>query len=304
MRIVVTGSKGFIGSHLVARLRRDGAEVVGVDRRAADGGGDRRLDLSDPRHRDGVADVVGGADAVFHLAARPGVRDPAADAHQLRIRHNVVATRNLLEATPAEVPVVVTSSSSVYGSSIRVDGVLRASREDDPLAPAGGYARSKVAVEALCEERRRSGGRVAVVRPFTVVGERQRPDMALAQWISAALEGRPLTLLGAADRVRDVTDVDDVVEGLIRVLVTGYEGVVNLGTGVGRTLSELVRAVTEVTGTPGPVVLRPGSSEEATATLADVTRCSSVLGFVPSTDVEGVVARMLAVHPGVSEAAS
>jgi nucleoside-diphosphate-sugar epimerase len=98
----------------------------------------------------------------------------------------VLAAERVLQRVPDHVPVVVTSSSAVYGGSR--DG--RACHEDDPLRPVGGYARSKAALEARCHARAARGGLV------TVAGERQRPDMAIAQWIQAVRAGRPMRILG------------------------------------------------------------------------------------------------------------
>ena len=124
------------------------------------------------------------ADAVLHLAGCPGVRDDTPDVGRRRARDNVAVTGRVLAAVPAHVPVVVASSSSVYGGSAGAP-----SEERDAVSPRGGYARSKVAVEQLCARRAAAGGQVTVVRPFTVVGEGQRPDMAVSRWIAAAEAG-------------------------------------------------------------------------------------------------------------------
>ena len=97
----------------------------------------------------------------------------------------MLTTRHVLAAATG--PVLAASSSSVYGGSLGG----RASHEDDDLRPVGGYARSKVAAEALCAEHRDAGEAVCVVRPFTVVGPGQRPDMAVDRWLRAALGRSP-----------------------------------------------------------------------------------------------------------------
>lgn len=295
--IVVTGAAGFIGRHVVRTLLARGAAVIGIDRRpyeAAPGEQQLVCDLSvgSPAARH----ALGGAGGVIHLAGRPGVRDEDPRADLLRHRDNVVAGRNVLGWTPPDVAVVVASSSSVYGGT--VDD--RPSAETDRPWPRGGYARSKAELERCCDERRASGGHVGVVRPFTVAGEGQRPDMAFSRWIADLEAGRPLTVLGDPQRRRDVTDVRDVAEGIVRMLERRVAHTVNLGTGVSHTLQELVTTVAAVVGVGASVEVVPAHPDEAPFTAADVTRCRSLLGFVPTTDLADLIARQAAAtSPGV-----
>lgn len=282
MAVVVTGAAGFLGRALVPALVADGIAVVAIDRRplpATPGVVALRADLlaDDPA----VAAALAGADAVFHLAGRPGVRDagPAADA--ARIRDNVLATATVLDLVPRDVPLVVTSSSSVYGGAAG-----RPSREDDPVRPLGAYARSKAMVEQLC-----AGRPVAVLRPFTVAGEGQRPDMALARWIAAVRAGRPIRILGSPARTRDVTDVRDLVLALRRAAERGVTGPLNVGTGRPRTLAELAGAVCRALDAPAELVVGPAAAVEPATTWADTTRLGRTLGFVPVTDLDALVAR-------------
>ncbi|MPZ51934.1 MAG: NAD-dependent epimerase/dehydratase family protein [Acidimicrobiia bacterium] len=293
MRALVTGSSGFIGGHLVRELRRRGTEVIGIDRRATpDSSWEHRIDLSDRSNHCRIADLAETSDVVFHLAARPGVRDTSPDIRMRRHHDNVLATTVLLDGVPLQTPVVVTSSSSVYGSAM-VEGDLKACQEDDPLRPLGGYARSKVMTEELCWRRAAEGGRIAVARPFTVAGEGQRPDMAFSTWIDAIAMGAPIRLFGSPNRVRDVTDVDHVVNGLIAMSERSFGGTVNLGTGKCHRIIDMARTVIECMGRPTRIEVVDGGGEEVDGTLADTTRCERVLGFVPSTDLEALVERMV-----------
>lgn len=294
MSLVVTGAAGFIGRHVTAALVARGHEVVGIDRRPyAPRPGETALagDLAEPD--DDVRTALAEADAVLHLAGCPGVRDRRPDVEHHRERDNVLAGESVLRLTPPDAPVVVASSSSVYGGSR--DG--RPSRETDRPRPCGGYARSKVALEDRCEARRARGGQVAVVRPFTVAGEGQRPDMAISRWLAAARAGSPVTVLGSLDRVRDVTDVRDVAEGLVRTAEAGVATTINLGTGRVHRLREIVAAVAEVTGARLTVEMVAASDEEVPATRADVARCQRLLGFVPTTELVPLVRRQLAATP-------
>jgi nucleoside-diphosphate-sugar epimerase len=298
--VVVTGSSGFVGRTVVAELVRRGRTVVAVDRRpapavgptGAPAGSTVPLVLTgDLLHRDELVDAaLDSASAVLHLAGCPGVRDDAPDVERRRHRDNVLATARVLAAVPHHVPVVVASSSSVYGGSTG-----RPSRESDRLAPRGGYARSKVAVEDLCARRAAAGGRVTVVRPFTVVGEGQRPDMAVARWLAAAYDDRPLEVYGSLERTRDLTDVREVGRVLATLAEPGCAptGVLNVGTGRPHTLAELVDAVADATGRAVRTRLTPAATVEPADTWADTARLRSVVGFVPRTDLSDVVRRQL-----------
>lgn len=298
--VVVTGSSGFVGRTVVAELIRRDRTVVAVDRHPAPAGapatgseGRAPLVLTgDLLHRDELVDAaLDSASAVLHLAGCPGVRDDSPDVERRRHRDNVLATARVLAAVPAHVPVVVASSSSVYGGSTG-----RPSRESDRLAPRGGYARSKVAVEDLCARRAAAGGRVTVVRPFTVVGEGQRPDMAVARWLAAAYDGRPLEVYGSLERTRDLTDVREVAHVLATLAEPGRAptGVLNVGTGRPHTLADVVDAVADATGRPVRTRLTPAAAVEPADTWADTTRLRDVVGFVPRTDLRDVVRRQLA----------
>lgn len=290
MATVVTGAAGFLGGSLVALLAERGEPVLGIDRLpvpAAPGVTGLTADLADPGD-DRVADALATADRVFHLAARPGVRD----RHPPHARHrdNVLATQRVLAAVPAATPLVFTSSSSVYGGSDRG----RPSAEHDLLRPRGGYARSKVAAELCCRARLAAGGQVVIARPFTVAGPHQRPDMALARWIDAASRGQPVRILGSPDRTRDVTDVAQVVQALVALADCGVAGTVNIGTGTGHRLSALVAAIGAALAVEVRTELVPAHPDEVRDTLADPTRLQRLIGWAPETDLPELVARQIA----------
>lgn len=294
MPVVVTGAAGFIGRHAVAALLGAGHAVTSVDRRPMP---------TAPRHVHLVADLVSRAadvraalaeaDAVVHLAGRPGVRDAAPDIARWRWHDNVVAGEAVLADTPGTTPLVVTSSSSVYGGARRGTGRWLPCHEDQPLAPRGGYAASKAALEERCADRRDGGGHVVVVRPFTVAGEGQRDDMALATWIDQARHGRAFTVLGGPTRRRDVTDVRDVVAGMLAALAVPTPTTINLGTGRTHTLHELTSAVARHLEVPHRVEVRDADPVEVPATRADTGRCQELLGLLPRTDLDDLVRRQV-----------
>ena len=291
MSVVVTGSAGFIGQALTCRLRTAGHPVVGVDREDQPRGSGVTILTADLVDGDPLVEAaLRSADAVVHLAGCPGVRDTAPGVEQRRERDNVRATRVVCETVPRDVPLLVASSSSVYGGA----HLGRASRESDALRPFGGYARSKVDAEAVCAQRADAGGHVLVVRPFTVVGEGQRPDMALSRWAAAARAGTPLRVFGSRERTRDFTCVREVARGLVALLHSGADGAVNIGSGAPRTLREAVEALAAALDTDVEVEVEPAPACEVPSTWADTRRFEALAGFRPHTDLGDVVARFLA----------
>lgn len=304
MSIVVTGASGFIGGSLLAALASAGHDVVTLDRRplppGRPSGTHLRTELTQPS--DAALDALHEAEAVLHLAGCPGVRDQAPDVTHRRQRDNVDATRAVLAASGRHTPVLVLSSSSVYGGATpapQSDSAagragapkIRGSRESDPLRARGGYASSKIAAEQVCRQHAATGAPVLVVRPFTVLGEGQREDMAVARWAHEARSSGAITVLGSPQRTRDFTDVRAVARALMALLTSGATGTVNIGTGRAHSLAELAQAVSLAVGVAPDLRVVPAGRAEVVHTLADTDRLRSLIGVVPHTDLVDVVAR-------------
>jgi nucleoside-diphosphate-sugar epimerase len=285
-RAVVTGAAGFLGGHLVRHLAGEGATVVGVDRRAVHGADIAvRADLG---HCDAdlrVRDALHGADVVFHLAGAGG----SAGGDGSRHRDDAGSAAAVLALTPADVPLVVVTSDSVYGGACTAAGRIRPSHEHDPLLPRSAAARSKVLVERLCARRRASGGLVTVVRPFTVLGPSAAGPTVLDEWACAFRRDLPVHLPEPAQHHRDVVDVRQVAPALAGIARHPDTDVVNLGTGRPVALGELVDAVGRAVGRPVPVEAGPGSRDLPVDTCADTARLASLLGWIPATDVDDLV---------------
>lgn len=272
MKILVTGAGGFIGSHLTDALVRDGHEVRAMVRYSSHGsigwlkesvGHRAEIFYGDIRDRDSVRRAVDGAEFVFHLAALGGV-PYSTDCPQSYIDTNVTGTLNILRE--ARCPVIVTSTSEVYGSA--APGVSQA--ETDLPKAQSVYAASKTAADQLALVH---GAMIA--RPFNTYGPRQSPRAVIPRII---LQGGRATL-GALDTERDFLYVSDTVAGFIAAMNRHRPGeVVNLGTG----LTTPILQVATMLGTHGIVsesaLLRPN---DVTRLCCDWRKAESMLGWEP-----------------------
>jgi UDP-glucuronate 4-epimerase len=232
MKVLVTGAAGFIGMHVARRLLEAGAEVVGVDdlngyydpalKRArlatlegSPGFTFVRADIADRAAMAALFDA-GRFGRVVHLAAQAGVRHSLKDPHAYADA-NLVGFVNVLEGCrhAGVGHLVYASSSSVYGGNVRMPFAER-----DPVDhPSSLYAATKKANELMAHAYAHLYGLPATgLRFFTVYGPWGRPDMAAFLFVDAILSGRPIDVFNHGDLRRDFTYVDDVVEGVVRVL--------------------------------------------------------------------------------------
>jgi UDP-glucuronate 4-epimerase len=294
MRYLVTGSAGFIGSHLLDALSSAGHEVVGVDcftdyydpaekERNASGREVLRLDLAvDPLDLDGV-------DGVFHLAGQPGVRS-FGDVFALYLRRNLLATQRVFEAAAgAGVRVVFASSSSVYG-----DAESYPTPEDATPRPISPYGLTKLGCEHLADAYARGFGLDAVVlRYFTVYGPRQRPDMFLRRVCERLLDGGTLEIYGTGAQSRSFTYVGDAVAATVAAMESAASGnVYNVGGGEEASMLEAIAAVERLSGRSLDVRHVDVARGDVARTKADVSRIGAELGWSPATSLEDGLAAM------------
>ncbi|WP_445525407.1 NAD-dependent epimerase/dehydratase family protein [Streptomyces cyslabdanicus] len=300
-QVVVTGAAGFIGSHLVAELRRAGKDVIAVDRRPV-----RADDGNESHPAAGGLHVIRGdlvsldlteclekASVVFHLAALPGVR-PSWSQFPEYLHCNVLATQRLLDAcVRAGVPrLVMASSSSVYGGA---DGTMN---EDDLPRPLSPYGVSKLAAERLAlafAARKDASLAVSAMRFFTVYGPGQRPDMFISRLIRATLRQEPIEIYGDGAQIRDFIHVSDVVRALILAGTVGHgrSTVLNIGTGSAASVNEVVSLTAALTGMTPPAEYGAARIGDVRSTTADVGRAQRQLGFTALTGLrEGLATQI------------
>jgi nucleoside-diphosphate-sugar epimerase len=295
-KVVVTGAAGFIGSHLVQCLLDRNFEVVGLDRRSPRSDATARLNLQEvighPRFslidvdllRAGLGPVLEDVGCVFHLAAISGVR-PSWAGFDDYVSANILATERLISACvhTGTRKLVYASSSSVYGS------VNAASGENDPTLPVSPYGVTKLAGEQLClAYAMRPGSQLSVtaLRYFTVYGPRQRPDMAIARILTAALTGDQYTIFGDGTQRREFTYVSDVVDATIAAAELDVPAaVVNVGGGSSVSLIDVIGVAREVTGNPVPLTAVNPQAGDVPATAADLTLARLLLGYQPRVDL-------------------
>jgi UDP-glucuronate 4-epimerase len=283
--VLVTGGLGFIGSRLSAALLDEGASVRVVDNLsgayASDTGAAAAQELAA-----GGAEVVTGAadpalvrdvDAVIHLAAMPGVRTrrPLSALWEANVR----LTERLVRAASASGSrFVLVSSSSVYGNAPELP-----TSEHAETAPLNPYAASKVAAERVVREH---GADAVIVRPFTVYGPGQRPEMAFARWIDCLASERPLPWYAPPGTARDFTYVDDAVAGILAALERGRAGeAYNVSGWRSVELPAALELLEDAFGSAASLDTTPASGAEAHVTQGCGRKAARELGYRPQTDL-------------------
>jgi UDP-glucuronate 4-epimerase len=309
VRALVTGSAGFIGSQLAESLVLDGHEVRGVDcftpyyetelKRAnlAWLAMQPTFELIEADLRTADIDpLLDGVEVVFHLAAQPGVRSSWGTAFSDYLELNALVTQRVLESARHHrlERLVYASSSSVYGTARTLP-----TPESEPCEPRSPYGVTKLAGEHLCALYAESFGvPVVSLRYFSVYGPRQRPDMALGRLIEAGLTARPFRRYGRGDQVRDLVHVADVVAATSaagqRDVAPGT--VINVASGEGASLHQLVALVEEAVGKPVPIESLPGQPGEVQHTLGDNGMARRSLGWEPRVPLESGVRDQVAFH--------
>ncbi|TVO60285.1 NAD-dependent epimerase [Denitromonas ohlonensis] len=331
MKVLVTGAAGFIGMHASERLLARGDEVVGLDNlndyydpqlkrdRLAriEPHPNFRFVKMDVADREGIEKLFAEEkfDRVIHLAAQAGVRYSIENPHAY-IDSNVVGFMNILEGCRHNKVqhLAYASSSSVYGGNTK----MPFSEHDSVDHPISMYAATKKANELMAHTYSHLFGVPTTgLRFFTVYGPWGRPDMALFLFTKATLEGRPIDVFNHGKMQRDFTYVDDIVEGVIRVLDHTAESdpefnadqpnpgrskapfrVFNIGNHSPVQLMDYIGAIESALGMEAKKNFLPMQDGDVPATYADTSELNAWTGFQPDTSVKDGVARFVAWYRG------
>lgn len=320
MRVLVTGTAGFIGFHVARRLLDDGHEVTGIDGftpyydvrlkesrhallAARNGFDGHRLMIEDAA---GLAAVWSSRkfDAVIHLAAQAGVRY-SIENPQSYIDANIVGTFNILELV-RRYPVahlMLASTSSVYGANTRMPFC----ETDRTAHPVSLYAATKLATESLAHSYSHIfGAPITAFRFFTVYGPWGRPDMALFKFTRGIIEGSPIDVYNHGLMQRDFTYIDDLVEAIARLVpqapptVAARDAgtpaadtlspvapcrVINIGGGRPTSLIEFIEEIERAVGKKSVRNLMDMQPGDVPATFASADALEALTGYRPATAV-------------------
>ena len=310
MRTVVTGGAGFLGSHLCERLLDDGDEVIALDNFLTgtpsnvehllerDGFRLIRSDVTEYIH------VPGPVDQVLHFAS------PASpiDYLLLPIETMKVGSIGTLHALGLAKEkgsrFVIASTSETYG-----DPQVHPQPETywghvNPVGPRGVYDEAKRFAEALTMAYRRTHQvDTAVLRIFNTFGPRMRPSdgRAIPTFIRQALNGEPITVAGDGSQTRSVCYVDDLVEGIMRLMRSSMEGPVNIGNPYELSMLELANRVKDLTGSSSEIAFIPRPEDDPTVRQPDITLAVRELGWEPKVELADGLSRTIEWfrgHPG------
>ena len=293
---LITGGAGFIGSHLVRRIIASGGLVRVVDNLST--GYPERLDHvrdsiqilnGDLADEAVAAEAVKDIDYVLHQAAVPSVQRSIMDALSTN-RSNVTATLNLLEKSrnAGVRRFVYAASSSAYG-----DTEVLPKMEEMPANPLSPYALQKWVGERYCKIYYELYGLETVsLRYFNVFGPGQNPyseySAVIPRFTTKLLAKEPITVYGDGEQSRDFTYIENVIEAnILGLRATNAPGeVCNIGCGQRVSLNELIRMLEKILGVRAEVEYAPAKPGDVRHSLADITKATRILGYVPKIQIE------------------
>jgi UDP-glucuronate decarboxylase len=301
-RILVTGGAGFLGSHLCERLLAEGADVLCVDSFFT-GTRDNILHLlPNPRfevmRHDVTFPLYVEVDEIYNLAC------PASPVHYQHdpvrtVKTSVHGAINMLGlAKRLGAKILQASTSEVYGDPIMHPQPEEYRGNVNPIGPRSCYDEGKRCAETLFfDYHRQNGTNIRVVRIFNTYGPRMHPNdgRVVSNFIVQALKGQPITIYGDGSQTRSFCYVDDLIEGMIRMMAAPDTviGPVNLGNPVEVAVRTLAEAVIRLTGAQVPLVTQPLPVDDPLQRCPDITKAHSLLHWQPSVMLEEGLTRTI-----------
>jgi dTDP-glucose 4,6-dehydratase len=303
MRVLITGGAGFIGSHLCERFLTDGDDVICMDNLLTGHQDNIAHLLANPRFTCIAQDVTdhldiqGGLDAILHFASPASPRDYLEFPIQT-LKVGSLGTHKTLGLAKAKgARFLLASTSEVYG-----DPLVHPQREDywgnvNPVGPRGVYDEAKRFAEAMTMAYHRVHNvEVRIPRIFNTFGERMRLNdgRVVPNLIPQALRGEPLTVYGDGSQTRSFCYVDDLVEGIVRLLRSGHTGPMNLGNPKEMTVLEFAERILELTASRSEIVFHPLPVDDPKVRQPDISLAKRVLDWEPKVSVEDGLRRTIA----------
>lgn len=295
-RALVTGGAGFLGSHLCGRLLSEGYRVICMDNLRTGSLANLAAFREDPAFEyvehdvTTYIDVTGELDEVYHFAS------PASPADFERIpipilKVGALGTYNSLGLAKAKgARMMLASTSEVYG-----DPLVHPQPEEywgnvNPIGTRGVYDEAKRYAEAITMAyHRHHRVDTRIVRIFNTYGPQMRPDdgRMIPNFIQQALSGKPLTLYGDGSQTRSIQYVDDLVEGVVRLMRSEETRPVNIGNPVEYEVREVAELVLEISGSGAPLAHEPLPADDPKQRCPDITRAKEMLGWEPRVPARG-----------------
>ncbi|MDR6808156.1 dTDP-glucose 4,6-dehydratase [Dyadobacter sp. BE34] len=294
-RVLITGAAGFLGSHLCERFLKEGMYVIGMDNLIT--GDMRNIEHLMPNpnfefyHHDVTkyVHVPGELDYIMHFAS------PASPIDYLKIpiqtlKVGAMGTHNLLGLARAKKSrFIIASTSEVYG-----DPLVHPQTEDywghvNPIGPRGCYDEAKRYQEAITMAYHRYHGlETRIVRIFNTYGPRMRLNdgRVLPAFMGQALRGEDITVFGDGTQTRAFCYVDDLVEGIYRLLMSDYSLPVNIGNPKEITIGQFAEEIIKLTGTDQKVVYKPLPQDDPKQRQPDISKAKEILGWEPKVSRE------------------
>lgn len=295
---VVTGTAGFIGSHLAERLLKEKMGVIGIDCFTNYYSKElKKLNLETCLKNENftfieedltkvdLVKIFKKSKFLFHEAAQPGVRTSWGREFETYMKDNIQVTQRILEAAK-EIKtlkkIVLASSSSIYGNQ---PGKMREDTIPKPVSP---YGVTKLAAENLGFAYAQNFDLpITSLRYFTVYGPRQRPDMAFTRFIKANLENEVIKVYGDGNQSRDFTFVSDIIDANILAYESMIHGnVLNIGGGSVHTILDIIKMIEKITGKKSKIVFEPRQKGDVLKTEASIDESSKIIGYKPRISLE------------------